>query len=62
MAHVEIASQSQHETGIHLISDIDSENKSRKRPISLSLLSIHGNDWNVGKPRLHRQWTMDFPI
>jgi len=47
----EFASQPQHETssdsGIHLISDInDLKNKSRKRPRSLSLISINSSDWN----------------
>jgi len=48
---VEFALQFQHETssdsGIQLIRDVnDLKNKSRKRPRSLSIPSVHSDDWN----------------
>jgi len=46
---VESSLQAQHETSsesrIQLISDTSESNISRKRPNSLSLVSLNGNDW-----------------
>jgi len=67
MDYVEFALQPQHETlsdsRIHLISDASERNLSRKRPRSLSLLSVHSSDWmTTGKLRLYKLSMMELPI